>query len=191
MMLSALVIVSGVGTLIYTTWSYTWPWLSSRGLWRFLTLFSVLIFTSGQMFNQIRNTPYVGQDNRGHISYIAGGFQSQFAIETQIIGVLCKYYSPAYLFIIICLTDVLFPQTAPSPSWPSRLRTKFPAWAAPARRTSLFSATPASCWFSTAFCLASSASRTADTPSRSHLSYERNEVGTVQRESTAQRERYA
>lgn len=91
MMLSALVIVSGVGTLIYTTWSYTWPWLSSRGLWRFLTLFSVLIFTSGQMFNQIRNTPYVGQDGRGHISYIAGGFQSQYAIETQIIGVLCKF----------------------------------------------------------------------------------------------------
>lgn len=88
MMLSALVIITGVGTLIYTTWSYTWPWLSSRALWRFLVLFSVLIFTSGQMFNQIRNTPYVGQDGRGHISYIAGGFQSQFAIETQIIGVL-------------------------------------------------------------------------------------------------------
>lgn len=180
-MLSALVIITGVGTLIYTTWSYTWPWLSSRGLWRFLVLFSVLIFTSGQMFNQIRNTPYVGQDGRGHISYIAGGFQSQFAIETQIIGVLCKCPLAPYSSTVFYDADRSFSQTVPLPSWPSPSQTRSPAWAAPARRTLLFWATLVSCWSSTASCSVSSVSRTAATRSLFHLSYEVIKAGIVRR----------
>jgi oligosaccharyltransferase complex subunit gamma len=47
------------------------------------------MFTSGHMFNTIRHTPYIQSDGRGGIGYIAGGFQSQLGIETQIVASIC------------------------------------------------------------------------------------------------------
>jgi oligosaccharyltransferase complex subunit gamma len=41
------------------------------------------------MFNRIRNVPYAGHDGHGHVSFIAGGFQSQFQIESQIVAFMC------------------------------------------------------------------------------------------------------
>src|ERR1700694_2200956 len=54
-----------------------------------LTQVTILMFTSGHMFNAIRHTPYTQPDGRGGFSYIAGGFQSQFGIETHIVASLC------------------------------------------------------------------------------------------------------
>jgi oligosaccharyltransferase complex subunit gamma len=48
------------------------------------------MFTSGHMFNSIRHTPYAQPNGRGGFNYIAGGFQTQFGVETQIIASLCS-----------------------------------------------------------------------------------------------------
>lgn len=98
---SVLTAVVGVSTAIYQAWAWIFPLVSSKNLWRGLVLILVLYCIGGGMFNAIRSTPYVGQDGRGHISYIAGGFQSQFAIETQIVAFLCKS-SPPPPFRICC-----------------------------------------------------------------------------------------
>lgn len=42
------------------------------------------------MFNHIRKVPYVTGDGNGGISYFAGGFQTQYGLETQIIAAICK-----------------------------------------------------------------------------------------------------
>ena len=47
------------------------------------------MFTSGHMFNAIRHTPYMQSNGRGGFIYVAGGFQTQFGIETQIVASLC------------------------------------------------------------------------------------------------------
>ena len=44
------------------------------------------------MFNHIRKVPYVSGDGKGGISYFAGGFSSQFGLETQIIAAMCRSY---------------------------------------------------------------------------------------------------
>src|SRR5271155_4167111 len=49
------------------------------------------MFTSGHMFNAIRHTPYISSDGRGGFNYIAGGFQNQFGIETQIVAAICIF----------------------------------------------------------------------------------------------------
>jgi hypothetical protein len=41
------------------------------------------------MWNQIRGTPYIGVRD-GQPSFLAPDYQSQFGVETQIIGFLCK-----------------------------------------------------------------------------------------------------
>jgi len=41
------------------------------------------------MYNTIRHTPYTQPDGRGGFNYIAGGFQNQLGIETQIVAFLC------------------------------------------------------------------------------------------------------
>ena len=46
------------------------------------------------MFNHIRHTPYVGRNQQtGAPSYIAGGFSTQFAVESQIIGLVYAFLS--------------------------------------------------------------------------------------------------
>ena len=65
------------------------PILRNRNLWATISLIIVLAFTGGHMFNHIRKVPYVAGDGRGGISYFAGGFSTQFGIETQIIAALC------------------------------------------------------------------------------------------------------
>jgi oligosaccharyltransferase complex subunit gamma len=68
------------------------PAIYSRNLWAAVSLVLILLFTSGHMFNHIRRVPYVVNNGKGGISYIAGGFQNQFGLETQIIAVVCMCY---------------------------------------------------------------------------------------------------
>ena len=46
------------------------------------------------MFNTIRHTPYTQSNGRGGFNYIAGGFQNQFGIETQIVAAICIFPTP-------------------------------------------------------------------------------------------------
>ncbi|KAL9640841.1 MAG: hypothetical protein Q9204_000551 [Flavoplaca sp. TL-2023a] len=67
---------------------YLIPIIQNRNLWAAISLITILLFTSGHMFNHIRKVPYVAGDGKGGISYFAGGFSSQFGLETQIVAAM-------------------------------------------------------------------------------------------------------
>jgi oligosaccharyltransferase complex subunit gamma len=80
--------VLGGVTLLTVAWPYIIPVLQNRNLWAAFSLITVLLFTSGHMFNHIRKTPYVAGDGKGGISYFAGGFSNQFGLESQIVAAI-------------------------------------------------------------------------------------------------------
>lgn len=84
--------ILGVSTAAFLAWPYVVPIITNRNIWAGLTLISILVFTSGHMFNHIRKVPYVAGDGRGGVSYFAGGFQNQYGLETQIIAAICSYH---------------------------------------------------------------------------------------------------
>lgn len=147
---------------------------TSKYIWRIVGLFWILAHSSGFMFNSIRGTQYAGQDGKGGISYIAGGFQSQYQLESQIIGVACKLLNNSIPLScwVARLTDDVPPQTASLHSPPSPSPTKSPVL--PTQKSSPLQCWPglASCSSATASCSASSASRTVATRSPSRLSCE-------------------
>ncbi|KAL6866288.1 oligosaccharyl transferase subunit ost3/OST6 [Amphichorda felina] len=85
---SGVTIILGAGTLLATASPYVLPILQNRNIWASISLISILLFTSGHMFNHIRKVPYVAGDGRGGISYFAGSFQSQYGLETQVVAAL-------------------------------------------------------------------------------------------------------
>ncbi|KAI5927412.1 OST3/OST6 family protein [Camillea tinctor] len=96
-------IVSGLGIIgvIFKSWSWILPIIQNRNIWAGLSLIGILLFTSGHMFNQIRKVPYVAGNGRGGISYFAGGFQSQFGLETQIIAFIYGLLSFATISLTV------------------------------------------------------------------------------------------
>ncbi|KAF2631552.1 magnesium transporter protein-like protein 1 precursor [Macroventuria anomochaeta] len=80
-------VVGGITALAVAS-PYVLPLLQNRNLWAAFSLITVLLFTSGHMFNHIRKTPYVQGDGKGGISYFAGGFSNQFGLESQIIAAI-------------------------------------------------------------------------------------------------------
>ncbi|KAF5652494.1 hypothetical protein F25303_3182 [Fusarium sp. NRRL 25303] len=81
-------IVLGVITAGVVAWPYVSHILQSRNLWAALSLMTILLFTSGHMFNHIRKVPYVTGDGRGGVNYIASGFQNQLGLETQVVAAI-------------------------------------------------------------------------------------------------------
>lgn len=67
-------------------------------LWGAATIVVTLIFLSGEMFNQIRGTPYMRDDGR-HAEYIAPSAQNQYGLESQVVSTL--YGSAALCFLIL------------------------------------------------------------------------------------------
>lgn len=90
---TGLVSVIAGAVLLKFTFPIIKPALYSRNLWAAISLIAILLFTSGHMFNHIRRVPYVANNGKGGVSYIAGGFSNQFGLETQIIAVICELYS--------------------------------------------------------------------------------------------------
>ena len=80
----------GVLTAAVAAWPYVQPLLTNRNVWASGSLIAILMFISGHMFNHIRRVPYVVGDGKGGVSYFAGGFQTQYGMETQIVAALCK-----------------------------------------------------------------------------------------------------
>lgn len=78
------------------------PMFYSRSLWAALSLISILLFTSGHMFNHIRKVPYVVNNGRGGVSYLAGGFSNQYGLETQIVAIICTsfVFSTCFFFLL-------------------------------------------------------------------------------------------
>lgn len=89
-------IILGIISVISVAHPYLVPVLQNRNLWATISLITILLFTSGQMFNHIRKVPYVSGDGKGGISYFAGGFQNQFGMETQIVAAMCEYPGAPY-----------------------------------------------------------------------------------------------
>lgn len=83
-------VILGLITFISVASPYILPILQNRNLWAAISLITILLFTSGHMFNHIRKVPYVSGDGKGGISYFAGGFSNQFGLETQIVAAMCK-----------------------------------------------------------------------------------------------------
>lgn len=81
-------IILGAVSFLSIASPYILPILQNRNLWAAISLIIILLFTSGHMFNHIRKVPYVSGDGRGGISYFAGGFSSQFGLETQIVAAI-------------------------------------------------------------------------------------------------------
>lgn len=78
------------GAAAYSLRSVLIPLAMSRIIWGTASLVLILTFTSGYMWNKIKNTPYVAVGEGGKISWFAGGFQNQLGMESQIVGVTCE-----------------------------------------------------------------------------------------------------
>ncbi|KKY23016.1 putative oligosaccharyl transferase subunit [Phaeomoniella chlamydospora] len=90
---------------------YVLPIITNRNLWAAVSLISILLFTSGHMFNHIRKVPYVAGDGRGGISYFAGGFQNQFGLETQIVAAMYGVLSFATIALALKVPRISNPKT--------------------------------------------------------------------------------
>lgn len=75
--------------------------MSNRRLWAAISIVSCLMFTSGYVWNTIRGPQFTGYSN-GNIEWIAGGFSNQFAVETQIMAVLCRFFYKIILLDSAC-----------------------------------------------------------------------------------------
>jgi oligosaccharyltransferase complex subunit gamma len=113
--ISTLTILSGGLTVSFVAWPYVLPVIQSRTVWAAITLISILLFTSGHMFNHIRNVPYVAGDGKGGISYFASGFQNQYGLETQIVAAMCKCCFALPLAKTIRTTTKVYPFPLASP----------------------------------------------------------------------------
>ena len=91
-------IILGIITLFSVAYPYILPIVQNRNLWAAISLITILLFTSGHMFNHIRKVPYVAGDGKGGISYFAGGFSNQFGMETQIVASICTLRSKSFLW---------------------------------------------------------------------------------------------
>ena len=67
---------------------YFTPILTSRWTWAALVIGASIIFTSGFMFVRIRGSPWISNRN-GQPQWMAGGYQSQYGMEVQVIGAIC------------------------------------------------------------------------------------------------------
>ncbi|CAG0913885.1 unnamed protein product [Notodromas monacha] len=62
--------------------------LYNRVMWAVLALSFVFAMTSGQMWNHIRNPPFLHKTQQGGVAYIHGSSQGQFVVETYIIAII-------------------------------------------------------------------------------------------------------
>ncbi|ETN39450.1 uncharacterized protein HMPREF1541_05673 [Cyphellophora europaea CBS 101466] len=83
----SITILIGMFTFGTVAYPYVLPVIRSRNLWAAVSLITILLFTSGHMFNHIRKVPYV-TGSKGKIVYFAGGFQNQYGMETQIVAAM-------------------------------------------------------------------------------------------------------
>lgn len=109
--ISTFVILSGGLTASFVAWPYVLPVIQNRTLWAAITLISILLFTSGHMFNQIRGVPYVAGDGRGGISYFASGFQNQYGLETQIVAAMYGVLALSGISLAIKVPRITDPKT--------------------------------------------------------------------------------
>ena len=75
----------------YALWDYALPIVQSRIVWGAASILLILTFTSGHMWNRIKNAPYVAIGRDGQTSWIAGGYQNQLGLESQVVAAMCEW----------------------------------------------------------------------------------------------------
>jgi oligosaccharyltransferase complex subunit gamma len=103
--------ILGTITFISVAWPYILPIIQNRNVWAAISLIAILLFTSGHMFNHIRNVPYVSGDGKGGVSYFAGGFSNQFGLETQIVAAMYGLLSFATISLALKVPRISDPKT--------------------------------------------------------------------------------
>jgi len=78
-----------VGLITTLAWPQIRGIITDKNVWTLGCILFILMFTSGYMFNAIRHTPFTQPNGRGGFNYIAGGFQNQLGVETQIVATIC------------------------------------------------------------------------------------------------------
>ncbi|KAK6456925.1 gamma subunit of Oligosaccharyltransferase [Scheffersomyces xylosifermentans] len=73
--------------------------ITSRFLWSGFSLISILLLTTGYMFNQIRAVPYMRAHENGKLEYFIQGQQNQMGVETQIVSFI--YGILSLLFVVL------------------------------------------------------------------------------------------
>ncbi|KAL6714656.1 oligosaccharyl transferase subunit ost3/OST6 [Lecanora helva] len=110
-MIAVTIILLGVVSFFSVAHPYILPIIQNRNLWAGVSLITILLFTSGHMFNHIRKVPYVAGDGKGGISYFAGGFSNQFGMETQIVAAMYGTLSFATIALAIKVPRMADPKT--------------------------------------------------------------------------------
>lgn len=101
----------GLITFFTVAAPYILPVLQNRNLWAAASLIAILLFTSGHMYNRIRQVPYVSGDGKGGISYFAPGFQNQFGLETQIVAAIYGFLSFSIIALALKVPRMADPKT--------------------------------------------------------------------------------
>ncbi|KAL8648991.1 MAG: hypothetical protein Q9210_004664 [Variospora velana] len=102
--------VLGLVSFVSVASPYIIPIVQNRNLWAAMSLITILLFTSGHMFNHIRKVPYVAGNGKGGISYFAGGFSNQFGLETQIVAAMYGTLSFATIALALKVPRMVDPR---------------------------------------------------------------------------------
>ncbi|WVO14155.1 hypothetical protein L204_101786 [Cryptococcus depauperatus] len=101
--------IIAIAVFVYSLRSFLVPLAQSRVVWGCVSLILILTFISGYMWNRIRNAPYIAMGKDGKINWIAGGYQNQLGLESQVVGGIYGLLA----FCIIALTLFVPAQTSP------------------------------------------------------------------------------
>ncbi|KAF9086801.1 oligosaccharyl transferase subunit ost3/OST6 [Mortierella sp. GBA35] len=113
--------LSGLLGLTHFLYSRGGKVIRSKYLWAALSLFTIFIFISGHMWNQIRHPPYSMPSRDGRPGFIAPGFQNQFGLETQIVAII---------YAVLCGGTISLMSSIPRIETPSRQRFAVIIWVA-------------------------------------------------------------
>ncbi|KAI4172193.1 MAG: hypothetical protein LQ343_003753 [Gyalolechia ehrenbergii] len=102
--------ILGIVSFVSVASPYIIPIIQNRNLWAAISLITILLFTSGHMFNHIRKVPYVSGNGKGGISYFAGGFSNQFGLETQIVAAMYGTLSFATIALALKVPRMIDPK---------------------------------------------------------------------------------
>ncbi|ODN88406.1 oligosaccharyltransferase complex subunit gamma [Cryptococcus wingfieldii CBS 7118] len=95
---------------LYTLSPILIPLIQSRVVWGTFSIILILTFTSGYMWNKIKGAPYVAVAKGGGVSWIAGGYQNQLGLESQVVGGIYGLLA----FSIVALTVFVPSQSSPA-----------------------------------------------------------------------------
>ncbi|SNX86261.1 related to OST3 - oligosaccharyltransferase gamma subunit [Melanopsichium pennsylvanicum] len=114
-------VIAVVGAIFFVGPHISQFFKSSKPIWMLLCIGSMIVFTSGHMWNSIRGAPYIAMGPGGKPEYFAGGFQSQYGVETQII---------AGIYSLLAFSFIALTVLVPAQRDPTRQRAGVYVWSA-------------------------------------------------------------